>query len=481
MLTDGQASAAQAGDKDYKLADANGLYLFVTKSGFKSWRMKYRFGGKEKRLTFGGYPEVSLEEARERRDQARRLLRDQVDPAAERQRLRGGGVAPDDADLAADDDAQPALDLSADDGIEPDEVAVPSPVSIDDEPRQAATCAPSAEPVSIPPSSRTVSAAAPVPSRRPSSGRGLIFSSLKPSAPAPDQPVRAGLRPTPEPVDPPTAAADAEPVQTAKSVDDAPRQDKAPSAVPAEDEPRAAVPFTPEVTTGSRALALLRQAEDAVAEARRESRTAKRIAAGVLALFLVAALGFVWWLAHQHGQAGGQVAAMRAADAGAAAPAIHAAALTPGHGATASSAPTTPAPPAGAAVAAPAGTGASAAPAASVATPAAVPPAGTAGEMTVKPPVATTAAAPSRHRKHRRHHRHGRHHRRHEHASTAPKTTTARHSHSQETFNDVQVTAPRGADAIDPALDRYGRAALCLRAAYSADPVCAALRATGRQ
>ncbi len=72
MLTDGQASAAQAGEKDYKLADANGLYLFVTRSGFKSWRMKYRFAGKEKRLTFGAYPEVSLEEARARRDRARR-------------------------------------------------------------------------------------------------------------------------------------------------------------------------------------------------------------------------------------------------------------------------------------------------------------------------------------------------------------------------------------------------------------------------
>lgn len=78
-----------------KLADALGLFLYVTPQGFKSWRMKYRFSGKEKQLTFGGYPEVSLLEARERRDEARKLLRDNLDPGVVRkqraaeQRLRG--------------------------------------------------------------------------------------------------------------------------------------------------------------------------------------------------------------------------------------------------------------------------------------------------------------------------------------------------------------------------------------------------------
>lgn len=85
MLTDAQAKRAAPKDKDHKLADAGGLYLFVTARGLKSWRMKSRYGGAEKRLTFGGYPEVSLTEARERRDAARRHLRDLVDPAAERQ------------------------------------------------------------------------------------------------------------------------------------------------------------------------------------------------------------------------------------------------------------------------------------------------------------------------------------------------------------------------------------------------------------
>lgn len=72
-LTDTQARKALPGDKDYKLADSGGLYLYVTTKGFKSWRYKYRFGNKEKRLTFGRYPEVSLKEARERRNRARVL------------------------------------------------------------------------------------------------------------------------------------------------------------------------------------------------------------------------------------------------------------------------------------------------------------------------------------------------------------------------------------------------------------------------
>lgn len=93
MLTDTKARQAKPKDKDYKLADAGGLYLFVTTKGFKSWRMKYRFGDKEKRLTFGAYPEVSLSEARERRDAARRQLREHRDPKVETLRLRAAALA----------------------------------------------------------------------------------------------------------------------------------------------------------------------------------------------------------------------------------------------------------------------------------------------------------------------------------------------------------------------------------------------------
>ena len=82
-LTDTQCRKALPADKDYKLGDTGGLYLFVTAKGGKSWRMKYRFAGKEKRLTFGLYPEVTLAEARDRRDAARRHLRDYRDPSVE--------------------------------------------------------------------------------------------------------------------------------------------------------------------------------------------------------------------------------------------------------------------------------------------------------------------------------------------------------------------------------------------------------------
>jgi len=80
-------------DRSYKLADGGGLYLFVTSKGAKSWRCKYRFGGKEKLLTFGLYPEVSLAEARERRDEARRMLRLNRDPVVESERERQAAIA----------------------------------------------------------------------------------------------------------------------------------------------------------------------------------------------------------------------------------------------------------------------------------------------------------------------------------------------------------------------------------------------------
>lgn len=64
-----------------KHADGHGLYLEVTPAGAKSWRLKYRIAGKEKRLTFGLYPELSLREARERSDAARKTIKAGQDPA----------------------------------------------------------------------------------------------------------------------------------------------------------------------------------------------------------------------------------------------------------------------------------------------------------------------------------------------------------------------------------------------------------------
>ncbi|HIO30258.1 tyrosine-type recombinase/integrase [Marinobacter salarius] len=73
--------------KRTKLADGGGLYLDVQQAG-RYWRLKYRYGGKEKLLALGVYPEVSLKVARARRDEAKRLLADSIDPMAHRSKTR---------------------------------------------------------------------------------------------------------------------------------------------------------------------------------------------------------------------------------------------------------------------------------------------------------------------------------------------------------------------------------------------------------
>lgn len=71
---------AKPEEKTYKMADGGGMYLEVTPTGSKYWRLKYRFNGKEKRLALGVYPDVPLALARERREAARKLLANDVDP-----------------------------------------------------------------------------------------------------------------------------------------------------------------------------------------------------------------------------------------------------------------------------------------------------------------------------------------------------------------------------------------------------------------
>ncbi|QDK32585.1 tyrosine-type recombinase/integrase [Sphingomonas sp. IC081] len=98
MLTELQCRAAKTADKALKLTDAQGLHLYVTTSGHKSWRYKYRFGGKERRIVFGPYPEISLRKAREMRDDARIELREGRDPGLEYKRRatrRAAGVEDD--------------------------------------------------------------------------------------------------------------------------------------------------------------------------------------------------------------------------------------------------------------------------------------------------------------------------------------------------------------------------------------------------
>ncbi len=78
--------------RPYKLGDSGGLYLEVTPTGGKYWRLKYRFGGKEKRLSLGVYPAVALTKARKRRDEARELLADGIDPSANRKAIKSAGL-----------------------------------------------------------------------------------------------------------------------------------------------------------------------------------------------------------------------------------------------------------------------------------------------------------------------------------------------------------------------------------------------------
>ena len=83
-LTVTKIDKAKKEKKDYKLADGHGLYLQVTSKGAKLWRWKYRFQGKEKLMSFGAFPLVTLAEAREALETGRRKLIHGVDPMAEK-------------------------------------------------------------------------------------------------------------------------------------------------------------------------------------------------------------------------------------------------------------------------------------------------------------------------------------------------------------------------------------------------------------
>lgn len=83
-ITDTAIRMAKPAEKPVRMYDSGGLYLEVAPAGGKWWRLKYRFIGKEKRLSLGVYPEVGLKEARERRDSARKQLADGIDPSQHR-------------------------------------------------------------------------------------------------------------------------------------------------------------------------------------------------------------------------------------------------------------------------------------------------------------------------------------------------------------------------------------------------------------
>jgi hypothetical protein len=79
-LTVTQIKNAKPKEKAYKLADEQGLYLLITPNGSKLWKLKYRFEGIEKKLSFGAFPDVSLAAAREARDEVRPQLTNTIDP-----------------------------------------------------------------------------------------------------------------------------------------------------------------------------------------------------------------------------------------------------------------------------------------------------------------------------------------------------------------------------------------------------------------
>jgi integrase len=87
-LTDTTIRNAKPGEKPAKIFDERGLFLLVTPTGGKWWRLRYKFDGKEKLLSLGTYPDTSLKDARTRRDDARKLLADGVDPGENRKAVK---------------------------------------------------------------------------------------------------------------------------------------------------------------------------------------------------------------------------------------------------------------------------------------------------------------------------------------------------------------------------------------------------------
>lgn len=90
-LTDTEIRKSKPREKAYRLPDTKGLFLFVTPTGGKLWRYKYRHGGLQKLMALGQYPDVPLALARERHATARRLLATGVDPMEQRKAAKDAG------------------------------------------------------------------------------------------------------------------------------------------------------------------------------------------------------------------------------------------------------------------------------------------------------------------------------------------------------------------------------------------------------
>jgi integrase len=91
-LSEAKIRASRPKERAYKVFDQRGLFMLVTPTGGRLWRFRYRLGGVEKLLTLGAYPDVPLRRAREKREDARKLVADGIDPSAKRQAERATQV-----------------------------------------------------------------------------------------------------------------------------------------------------------------------------------------------------------------------------------------------------------------------------------------------------------------------------------------------------------------------------------------------------
>ena len=100
-LTDTAVRNAKPGAKQQKLYDERGLFLLIAPNGGKWWRFKYRFGGKEKLLSLGTYPDVSLKDARQQREQVRALIANGIDPSHNRKAAKQSQAGADSFEAVA--------------------------------------------------------------------------------------------------------------------------------------------------------------------------------------------------------------------------------------------------------------------------------------------------------------------------------------------------------------------------------------------